>query len=784
MSLTISDLEFEKTLLIDEETLFEIQYYDKLQSEITAPFKIGMEGILSAIWKFISSIFGKIRDFFSSLFGSGSKTIKSAEAEVKQETAELTKSLNKLNKLIEQIKKEQSKVYKKVFKDEKQTTKAFFDESIKTVFKEKTIISPESLIFLVKSVNIYIGTGKLMIEHVTPVAEKIANWMSLLNESKKKFVDEFNQKYLNNKALTFDKSKMAYDTSCPLGKLLQTDFVDKITAQFKSNAQIFFTSGEKNANLSHLVNGKLANLKNCPSVRFITKEKYSVLSEDLLKILYEDTGMFSEFQKLVASSKYEESMTAAKGMLKYIDQCRQFSNDFLADENLKGLKRHANVINSLKTMIESYAVISTAVYRTCFITPLLIMKIAAKQLKSFTSVVNNVTKETTNAIKKSGGNVNGISDEKSEDDKKQNELPEGDEKNELPEGDKKNELPPGKNKNNEKGQEDFHGEFLDGNLLGNVPLFSVNQGGLERLHQLDDVNYQENIYTPVCAVSDVLTIENDLKQLKLSFLTPGCEGLISLILRFFTKLADTIGSLLNNFRMVYRAFRGLKRAEIHTFQEKNFATIRRVKSQSFFDLAMLPMPKPKGLTSTYLDATNALTLCLNACDMVNRSKSFVEISENILERVEIGATVAPIIGALNGTSSEVTQITNLYGEVTKCFTNNHMGTAPFKSLFRSMDEFSQVHDELDKSCSNEYDVTPVFKNLEKCSSNFEQILNTLKKQKDADVVLNKDEIVSMSDACLFMAKTFDTYGLSLQDLNRVEHNYVEVIKEITRVKKL
>lgn len=803
MSLTISDLEFEKTLLIDEETLFEMQYYDKLQNEFTAPSKIGMEGILSAIWNFITSIFDKIGKFFSSLFGGGNETAASTEEAVKNNSKALSEEIAKFAEKLEEFKKE----------NKLPVVENALTASIGEVFKDKTIMSVESLSFLIKAVNIYIGTGKLMIEHITPVAEKITSWMSMLGDSKEKFLDEFEKKYLNGKSLVFNKDSATFDTSTSLGKMLQSELVDKLLAQFKTNAKIFFTTGDNDANLAHLVNGKLSNLKKCPSVNFITKDKHSEMAKELLKALISNEGSFAEFKNLAFSEKYQDSTKEAKSLLKCINQCSEFSKKLSSDDKLNQLKESAKVADSLKTMISAFAVISTTTYRTCFVTPLVIMKMAAKQLKMLQSVLIAAVK------KLSGNNDDSKKEEKSNTNNDQNNEQSGKDtqtdnkpdsntgKNTTSRGrrrGRRNGKNQRNNNNNGRSKHDrkrrgfefdelgnekplnknFHGELLDGNLLGNVPLFSVNQGGLERLHQLDDVNYQEDIYTPICAASDVLTIENDLKQLKLSFLTPGCEGLISLILRFFTKLADTIGSLLNNFRMVYRAFRGLKRAEIHTFQEKNFATIRRVKRQSFFDLAVLPMPKPKGLTSTYLDATNALTLCLNACDMVNRSKSFVEISENILERVEVGATVSPIIGALNGTSSEVTQITNLYGEVTKCFANNHTGTAPFKSLFRSMDEFSQVHDELDKSCSNEYDVTPVFKNLEKCSSNFEQILSTLKKQKDADVVLNKDEIVSISDACLFMAKTFDIYGLSLQDLNRVEHNYVEVIKEITRVKKL
>jgi hypothetical protein len=62
------------------------------------------------------------------------------------------------------------------------------------------------------------------------------------------------------------------------------------------------------------------------------------------------------------------------------------------------------------------------------------------------------------------------------------------------------------------------------------------------------------------------------------------------------------------------------------------------------------------------------------------------------------------------------------------------------------------------------------------------LLNALKKRQDG-VAISKEELSSLANACLFMAKTFDTYGLSVQDFHRVEHNHVEVCKQMTRMLK-
>lgn len=60
------DYSFELSCDIDDDLLFEIQWWDKFEAEIQAPFIVGMEGLWSAIWKFISSIFRKLKSLFSS----------------------------------------------------------------------------------------------------------------------------------------------------------------------------------------------------------------------------------------------------------------------------------------------------------------------------------------------------------------------------------------------------------------------------------------------------------------------------------------------------------------------------------------------------------------------------------------------------------------------------------------------------------------------------------------------------------------------------------------------
>lgn len=261
----------------------------------------------------------------------------------------------------------------------------------------------------------------------------------------------------------------------------------------------------------------------------------------------------------------------------------------------------------------------------------------------------------------------------------------------------------------------------------------------------------------------------------------GQEGLFDLMLRLLTGIANMISKLFNSFKIVYRAFQGLKRTEWQDYKERYAMTLLRIRKTGYLEVADLNMPLPKGLTTTYVDVTQKILACLQACDMEVRAKSFVKVSETIKARLVEGASTTEAVALLFGQANEVQKINNLFVTYDKCFDKSSANSAKFSKLYRSMDDFNLECTLLSDNERFLHEIHSVYKYLLECDANMQASVVAAKHlQSNAQVSLSKDDLSSLANACLFMAKTFDTFGLAAQDLHRVEHNHVEVCKEITR----
>lgn len=315
---------------------------------------------------------------------------------------------------------------------------------------------------------------------------------------------------------------------------------------------------------------------------------------------------------------------------------------------------------------------------------------------------------------------------------------------------------------------------------------------LEKINRLDGTG-TEALMDPTFtgSFSDLIPYAEQLQAdcLTIKFATDlsmGKEGFFDFMFRLLTGIADLIGRLFRNFKLVYRVFRGLKRTELHDYTERYLATVVRIKNINYREASIVQIPLPKGLNTTYVDVTQKILACLQLCDMKNRAKSFAVTSKNLATKVQNSIPTNDSIAVLFEQSTQIEQINNFFNQYDKCFDKSSANQADFGKLFRSSDEFQLEFNLLNDHAKYMYDIHSVYKSLEECNDSMQQAVQAAKARKNnnAMTTISKEELVSLSNACLFMAKTFDTYGLSVQDLHRVEHNYVEVMKTIQRKFKL
>lgn len=273
----------------------------------------------------------------------------------------------------------------------------------------------------------------------------------------------------------------------------------------------------------------------------------------------------------------------------------------------------------------------------------------------------------------------------------------------------------------------------------------------------------------------------DAKQLLMStsslrHISYGHEDFGNFVKRIMANVLNIIVRLLNRYKNVLRLFQNLKRTELRMYEERQLGTVMRVKSVAYVDVAELPCPIPKGMSKVgYVEATTALISCLRLLDMNERCEAFVDACSNIKTRViqgQAGVAAAEILNQM----SDLKSITAAFANCDKLFNGNNAETRPFMNLFDTKQEFLDEYKMLLDAEDYQYSVHRIFVKLEKCNNLLEEVVKAAEK----NIIIAKEDLRSLANACLFMAQTFDMFGLTVQDLHRVEHNYVEILKLIVR----
>ena len=293
-----------------------------------------------------------------------------------------------------------------------------------------------------------------------------------------------------------------------------------------------------------------------------------------------------------------------------------------------------------------------------------------------------------------------------------------------------------------------------------------------------------NTTEPLLTPEYLLAFENEITALKMGGNMYGSEGFTDVALRLLTGVADFVSRLFSTYKLVYRSFRDLKRTEIDSYHEKYLATYGRVKRLNFTAINEVQIPLPRNLQVTYLVATNQLLVCLKMCDMVNRSKSFMSTTKTIEGLLRDGGSATSSLTLMYGQQGDIKNLELVHAAAEKCFGSKSSTTGEFGKFFSNMTDFDTVGNLLIAGSQYEYDTGKVYSNLQTCEENMRSSLAHAKARKSNGIPLSKTELIALSDGCVFMAKTFDLFGVTVQDFNKVEHNYVETCKLLARKFKL
>lgn len=260
----------------------------------------------------------------------------------------------------------------------------------------------------------------------------------------------------------------------------------------------------------------------------------------------------------------------------------------------------------------------------------------------------------------------------------------------------------------------------------------------------------------------------------------GTEGFKQLVLKLVNSLVGLFGKLYVKLKAISRTFSSLKITEWDEYKAKNIVLVNNNNTRNYSKLVNLSMPYPRGMKTTYFNALSKIVVCLDVFDMRNRSQSFLDICTDIQKNATKGVitTDTPI---LQSQLTEVNSIVDLFNAYDKLFDPKmRTGEKRFGDLFTNQNEFKQVGALLSQNSKHLYQVQTVFKNVEAANKQLKGTLDAIGKMPDG--ALTKEQLMSLSNACMFFAKTTDMYGITIQDYHRVEHNYVEVHKSMVKQK--
>lgn len=277
--------------------------------------------------------------------------------------------------------------------------------------------------------------------------------------------------------------------------------------------------------------------------------------------------------------------------------------------------------------------------------------------------------------------------------------------------------------------------------------------------------------------TDIIKEAEELKILVNNLCCSSTESFKSIMLAIYEKIMSLIGSIALTFkRGVLRAFRDLKQTELEEFSYKNSVFLNKFKRVNYNNIRGMKILYPDGLTTTYYDVTNKVVVCLASFNMLDRSKSFLDICNTIYDSVK-SKKYKRDIPALQENFSDVNSSKKYFEDFIKCYTKKKLpDKLPFGDLFLSMQEYVSTKDLLENNDKYQFQVARIHRNIDDCNELMKRCIKTIQSDNEVQESITKEDLLSMSNACMFFAKTVDMFGSTIMDFHTIEHNFVEMLK--------
>lgn len=240
-------------------------------------------------------------------------------------------------------------------------------------------------------------------------------------------------------------------------------------------------------------------------------------------------------------------------------------------------------------------------------------------------------------------------------------------------------------------------------------------------------------------------------------------ALENIIVNALAGIGNTFGHILALLKTkILRGFSSFQRSELTAYVQSNKITIMRLYGVSHWELKdTFIVEIPKGMKGTYLNAINALSDYLNTLNMERLSKGMVDTLQSITydmkkQNPEFSQHVTIANNLIDKSCNDKFQ------KLSTIFTEDNNSSCKFGQVFET--------DELKPVVEKCIDMDIHFR----CAAAVNGRIGTIEKEVNSIIAegskINPDQADSLSKIIRVFAETFDTYGITLTDLSRVNHN--------------
>ena len=254
----------------------------------------------------------------------------------------------------------------------------------------------------------------------------------------------------------------------------------------------------------------------------------------------------------------------------------------------------------------------------------------------------------------------------------------------------------------------------------------------------------------------------------------GAEDFSSVIANGLTGIANVFGHLTNLFAVsIFRGWRDFKRSELADYVSSNTFTMPRLYRLNYADIRMTRIPYPEGMVGGYLIALSSLKKFLDELNMVKTADRMCATLEAI--SADLSKTNQSFKSHVADFNKQFVspQVAKAFRDTDRYFTSKKETTTDdaFGKRFANMGEFESAV----KMCIGLDDqlraVSSVHSRMRDIESVFGNISNRPEK-------MNRQQVEDLVKIAKTLATTFDAYATVINDVNRVGHNLMFVIKAL------